>query len=365
LFDRILPQDYLIPLKSPGPGYELLQAFALAMARTSTACGNLELGLFITTALGGARATSTVSFSRASATAGAGVVKAGTVVTSTNRGTDFVTVLDVSFGAMDLGPHEVDVQAVASGEEWNVPGPKVAANGDAIPGEIDTVKVPVQDPPYWDPTIVVSQVKDATGGITALLDQLGLDRGIARGLAERDGHYRARVRSLPDTVSPDAILRVVNDLLIQVDASFDMVEFWRIDFQTVWDGPQVAAGLYQPNLCTYDDPRPAYPFRNRWLDESLHRGAFAVVVPNLGALEDVGMAYDDTAMDDPAHVSPDDGGRRAHSAYDVPRDAETGILQGGYDGFDLPKQAVYKGVFDLLQRIKAAGVAALVELQGQ
>jgi hypothetical protein len=28
LLDRILPEGYLAPIKDPGPGYEILQAFA-------------------------------------------------------------------------------------------------------------------------------------------------------------------------------------------------------------------------------------------------------------------------------------------------------------------------------------------------
>jgi hypothetical protein len=103
-------------------------------------------------------------------------------------------------------------------------------------------------------------------------------------------------------------------------------------------------------------------FYNRWLDDVEFRGAFIIVVPLLTAVSDVGMGYDDTASVPAAFNTT--AGRRACTAYDVPNTL-TAELQGGYDGFDLSARAVYFALNQTLQKIKAAGVAAIIELQGQ
>ena len=72
-----------------------------------------------------------------------------------------------------------------------------------------------------------------------------------------------------------------------------------------------------------------------------------------------------TAVGPSDHTTPAHGGKRSHSAYDVPESAASVVVQGGYDGFDLPKQALYQGLFELLQRIKPAGAAAIIELEGE
>lgn len=370
LIARLLPEDYLQPLKSGmGPGYELFQMAAEIGARVSTAATNVYNGLFIGTATGGVLATVTVALSRQNAANGAVTVKAGTVIT-TDQAKDFTIDHDVAFTSLDLGPHNVTATAVAFGYEWNFQGPFTTAGGELVPGPLSIVKTPIQDPPYGDPTILVAQVNDATGGVPPMLDQLGDDRGITRQPGELDTQYRTRIRSLPDTVSPAAIRAAVTRYLAAYGSpSYEYIETWSLQYQTCWDGPPTPLpanmqGFYDPTLFVYDDPRPPIPFRNRWLDENDYRGAFIIVLPNLAAISDVGMAYDDlTGVNPVALTTPI--GRRAACAYDVPTTLITSELQGGYDGFDLQKAGAYKGLFNLLQNIKAAGVSATIELLGQ
>lgn len=182
LFDRLLPAYYLEPLKSPGPGYEYLQSVAKMNARISEAVAHVGTGSFIGSATGGTYATATVEFYRDNSIFGAFTLKTGTVV-GTADGFLYQTVEDVTFGATDLGPHTATVQALARGWNWNKPGPVTLESGATVPGSIDRIVAPVvpSDTNNFDPTVKVRQiVGDAVGGSAAMLDGLGVDRGIYR-----------------------------------------------------------------------------------------------------------------------------------------------------------------------------------------
>ncbi len=388
LFARILPSSYLEPLQDTGPGYELLLAMAKVGERLSLAVTRTEVGAYITTSFGSNLATGTVLFARATASFGVVTVKAGTVVRATNGARDYQTLADVTFGVGEIGPKAVPVRATVADWQHDVPGQSTTLGGQVLPGAVDTVQRGILDPPYGDPTIYAFNADEICGGSPAMLDGLGLDRGIARRTGESDDAYRYRVRQLPDTVSPGAVRRAIAAVFSPLGFAADFIETWQIDYQTCWDAPSTTPGtpsyqpvppanpLYNEQLFVYDDPRPAYPpFRNRWMDEVDYRGAFIVVVPNLPAMSDVGMAYDDTAVT-PADLLTSIGGRAA-SAYDVPS-GFTAAPQGSYDGvsvpdgaggwsfnFDLAKAAVYKGLNDLLESVRAFGVFVAIELQGQ
>ena len=455
LYERILPDHYLQPIRDIGPGYELLQAFAKMFARVSSSVATLGADAQISTAQGGAKATGTVQLYRAailesgseisgqagisaSIVAGAPggqmrvtgltgmsassvgrflvlantfqsanlggfaivtfnsqssvdvtnafavipdanngniswseetrvvIVKKGTVVATSTGGKNFLTQGDVTFQPTDLGPFNVAVAAEAVGYEYNVTGQVTAADGTLLPGEIDTMLTLIEDPAMGDVLMLVKQITSTSGGIDASLDALGSDRGIERSTGEADDKYRIRVRALPDTISPNAFNRVITNILAAANNStFSLLETWDATYQTCWDGPSgtFAGSSYSPTLFVYDDPRANYPFRNRWLDLNDFRGGVIVVVDNIQPLSDVGMIWDDTALNATALVSSITGGMRACCAYDVPSTLAFGYLQGGFDGFDLNKQSLYKGLYDTLQGTKAAGVSAVVELK--
>lgn len=366
LFERILPADYLVPLRISGSGYELLQSYAKLAERVSLAVARFDSNGFFLSAAGGASASTEVMFSRP-AVGAAVTVKAGSVVTTGRGDRRYVVVKDAVFGAGDVGPIGATVQAQAQGYEWNVPGAVVTAAGDTLAGEVDTPWKLVEDPPFADPTITVAQPTEIVNGEFPALSALGLDRGLSQHPSERITTYRDRVRRLPDVVSPAAVRRAATAIFDPYRATTTFLETWEADFQTCWDGPTESRGDYASNVFVYDDPRPAFPpFRNRWLDEDTYRGAFVVVVPNLAAIEDTGVAYNDTALNPAAHVSPSHGGRRASSAWSVPQTATVAnVLAGAFDGLDLPKRAVYRGLADVLGEIKAAGVVAVIELEGE
>jgi hypothetical protein len=392
LYDRLLPRDYIGPLQvnaDVGSGYELLAGFAALGARLSLAVNRVENGSLTLYAAGGARATGLVEFYRPTDAAGEGTVLAGTVVTTSKGDRRFTTTQDAVFGPTDLGPVAVPVLSIAEGWEYNVPGQGISKGGEVLPGDIDTVLIarqstPTESPAFWDASVKVRNIVATTGGRPPMLDGLGADRGVVRQPGESDTDYRYRVRTLPDTVSPAAIRRFLTTLFARYGLTFDLVETWEKDYQTCWDYPSSNAGTPTyyggplpawlapwEEVFVYDWPDPAdpgsVPISNRWLDSVEMRAAFIVGVPLLAALEDVGMAYDDTAVTpaDRTTVQGSVTGRRAVSAYDVPATLDSAFgPQGGYDGFDLPRQAFYRALYLGLQAIKAAGVTAAVELRG-
>lgn len=214
LFDRTFPFGYIYPMKTtPDGGYEVFEATAASGARVSLAIQREENDLLTMFAPTGAYATGTVTFSRPTFTAGAVTIEAGTVLTTSKGGKQFTTNTDVVFGATDLGPHTCTVTAVAFGYVYNTRGPFTAASGAAIPGEIDTIYTLTTSPPYGDISFVVAQAIDTTGGTDMALERLAWDRGIARSNNESPEPFRLRVRTLPDTVSPGAIQRVVQSVM--------------------------------------------------------------------------------------------------------------------------------------------------------
>jgi len=192
LFDRILPDHYLLPLKDPGPGYEYLQAVAAMIARVSEGVAHTGSGCYIGSATGGSYSTVQVQLYRDTAYFGPCTLlgneysKQGTLV-GTADGYYYQLLENVNFSSTDLGPYTVTAQAVARGWLWNRPGPFTTADGEYVPGAIDRLIKPVfplsPSPPNFDPTIKVRQVSAATGGSAPMLDAIGNDRGIPRNFA--------------------------------------------------------------------------------------------------------------------------------------------------------------------------------------
>jgi len=163
IFGRILPIGYWQPIvDKEGDGFELFQAIAQVLSLTSAQVERYWRGGFLTLAPEGSFATVEVVFSRPDAGLGAVTVLAGTVVTTSNGGRDFITNANVVFGIGDLGPHTVLATALYPDEEFNVPGERTSAFGELFPGSIDIIKALLEEPPYGDPTIVVKQVPPPT-----------------------------------------------------------------------------------------------------------------------------------------------------------------------------------------------------------
>jgi hypothetical protein len=187
LFDRLLPDYYLAPMKpsgntfpnvgQSGAGYEYLQAVAKIMSRVSLSVAHMTDAGFIGTSTGGARATATVQFYRPNTIFGPIELLAGTLV-GTFDGYLYQTTSTTTLSGLTTGA--VEVEAIAKGYDWNKPGP-ITVNGEEIAGPLDRlVSAVLPDGGAMDPTIKVKQLTEAAGGISNTLDGIGLDRGVLR-----------------------------------------------------------------------------------------------------------------------------------------------------------------------------------------
>lgn len=222
LFDRLLPDFYLAPLKEPGPGYEYLQAVAKMNARVSEAVAHIGTGCYIGSATGGSYASAQVEFYRDNVLYGAVTLRQGTVV-GTVDGYYYQTTADVVFGALEYGPKTVTVQALARGWNWNKPGPSLTKAGDILPGSITRLISPVVVGSNFDPTLQVRQKTDATGGSSPMLDGLGEDRGLNRSIAYATVQL-TRTNTYPTAVLPGSRLKTADGFLYRV---VDTIKFER------------------------------------------------------------------------------------------------------------------------------------------
>lgn len=352
LFDRIVPPEYIEPLKSPGPGYEILQMFAKVFERISIGVGRSECQMHLAFSSGGAKAKGDVEFFRTSSSNGAFTLKSGSVVRASNTNREYVLLTDVVFGATDL-KKVTEVEARQPDFQFNVTGITVDANGNELEGEIDELILPLMDASFAEPTLQVRQVNDLEGGQPASLDQIGADRSIDRaGVSETDDAYRFRVRQLPDTVSPDAIQRQLDDFFRISGITHDFLEVFENRLQSCWNAPSTPVsnpivGDYDPNLFVYNDPRTI--IGNRWMGADTIAGGFVVEVPNI-TLDDHGFAFDAADISTVTGIP----------AFDV-----TLADAGAYNGEDLEASAFLLRLSNLLRKIKAGGVASIIELEGQ
>lgn len=365
---RVVPETYLQPIRDVGPGYELYQASAAVMARTSLATARFEDDVYILTAKGGALATVPVTFYRLTATAGAVTMLAGTLVRASSRGVSYRTLTDAAFGPTDL---TATTSAIATGYgyEWNIRGPFVDRDGAVWPGDLDTIDMPMQDPVFGDPSVLVRNDADADGlGRPRSLDALGGERALPRHGSEGDVNYRVRIRTLPDTITPAAIFRQVANYFRPFPGLFwRIIETWKHEYQECYDAPELpptATENYDKTLFVYDDPRPASPIRNRWLGENDYLAAFIVEVATPSAIDDFGFAYDDPAAD--AVGTPPSVATRALSSYDVPDFMAPPARAPAYDApADFGITALFEGLYALLDEIKPAGAFVVIHIQEQ
>lgn len=300
LFERLLPASYLAPIKSPGPGYEYLQAVGQMAARASEAIGHVGTGQYIRSATGGTFSVGTVELYRTSTLGSAITVEAGTIV-GTADGYLYATQDAVIFGAGDVGPHPVSVKAMVRGWLYDQPAPFTSAGGELIPGPVAVMVLPkVAAPVYFDPYLAVRQVTAMSGGAAPMLDGLGYDRGLSRMVDESDASYRARMLTLPDTVTPAAMQRVIKatigDVVSAAGANYIYREIWDLRLMTAWDFPanqtltlaalNVEVSPFNGNIFVWDLDQPNVPdqLANRWYGDVSDRGAFYIGLPNIPSL---------------------------------------------------------------------------------
>ena len=284
---RFLPAEYLEPMEPPragapgAPGYEVILAASQALSRVSAAAERLGCGLFFLTAPSAELSTATVTLTRASTSTGTlGVfdVKAGSSVVATS-GRIYFTSEDVTFGSGDLSVSVPVVSSVAA--YWL--NTAVVAGVTTVPVTTTwSVGSLTQDPPFSDTTIEVEADGSTDNGVSPFLELLGNDRGLTQYVGESDEAFRLRCRTLPDTITPGAIQRMLARIFTAPTQAYEYHDVWAADFQTAYDMPMDT----NPVVFCYDDPRSFPPSRNRYLPRN-HLQAFVVSLADSdGAIPD-------------------------------------------------------------------------------
>lgn len=371
VFNRVAPQEYIDPLFDPGPGGEILQMFAKIMERASVAVGRAECGLNYSLAHGGFKARGIVEFYRDNAIAGTFTLLRGSVVRTSKTRREFVLLRNLVFGASDL-VLQAEVEARQADYQFNVEGRTFTADGTPLEGEIDELTLPLMEPPLAELTLQVRQPVATSQGQPDTLGELGKDRSIFKQVGETDDDYRRRIQSLPETISPEALVKQLDQIFIPIDKEYTLIETWLNTYQAGWDGPDSAITNlvmedFDPNLFVYDDPRANPPFRNRWLGAEDHRAGLVLVIPNLETFRDFGCVDDDPALSVSDLTSP--LGERALSADDIPSDTllDPDVISTpcAVDGEDELKASFIRNMNNLMQKVKAGGVFFTIELEGQ
>jgi hypothetical protein len=270
---RFLPAEYLEPMEPPragaagAPGYEVILAASQALSRVSAAAERLGCGLFFLTAPSAELSTATVTLTRASTATGVFDVKAGSSVVATS-GRIYFTSEDVTFGSGDLWVSVPVVSSVAA--YWL--NTAVVAGVTTVPVTTTwSVGSLTQAPPFSDTTIEVEADGSTANGVSPFLELLGNDRGLTQYLGESDEAFRLRCRTLPDTVTPGAIQRMLARIFTAPTQAYEYHDLWAVDFQTAYDMPLDT----DPVVFVYDDPRSFPPSRNRYLPRN-YMQAFVV-----------------------------------------------------------------------------------------
>lgn len=289
IYNTVYPFEYLRPMKvNPSAGYEQFQSYAALGERISLAVKHFLCGQYAMYADGPAFATGTVAFFRTD-TASDVMLEIGSTV-STGDGRVYVTTAQTEFLSGNTLPELLltPVRAIAAGYDYNRRGQRTTARGETLAGEVSLCINIIQTPPYTDPTIQVRQPNDIEGGVCDALACLAYDRGVYRGEDEPDSALRLRTRTLPDTVTPNAIRRQLAQYLDPRGVGWAFVEPWALSYQTCWDAPSSNAGtpsyqpvpptnlLYNENLFWYDEPTNQDRFRNYWLAREDARAAFII-----------------------------------------------------------------------------------------
>lgn len=198
-------------------GEDLYRAMARVFATVAGQAAPRLQGAYIRRAEGAHRARATVRVTWAESTTDAVTVRAGQLLFATRWGAKWRLLEDLVRAAGPAGYVDVLAEAEWAGTEYLVG-----------PGTIVVVEIPVTASPVdsitWgadttadgkaefladvaDGTVTCTNAAVPTLGTLGTLDLLAMERGLPRVEDESSTTLRARIRTLPDVVTPGAILR--------------------------------------------------------------------------------------------------------------------------------------------------------------
>lgn len=243
LYERLTARldDYQVDVWEGRDGEEFYRAAcAVAAALLARASERLR-ARYILQATGAQRASASVRITWASSTVDAYGLRAGQVIAKTPWGVRYYLTEAVERAASEAaGSQDVGIAALWTGFEGNVEAEHISEW--ALPGGVD----PAAQIAWTAGTgaagqsefiagiasgdITIAGLTDATGGADGTLDLIGIGRALPRSAGEGDAAYRARLRALPDVVTPGAIQRVVNAALEPYGLEATIEEPWDYGF---------------------------------------------------------------------------------------------------------------------------------------
>ena len=205
-----------------------------------------------------------------------------------------------------------------------------------------------------DGGLSVTNEAQPSGGLSAMLDELGAERNLPRASAESDAAYRERIATPADVVSPNALHRAANRVLVPIGISHclrevgDASHFPGLFFDA--GGSAAGDGAHAPDPAPDPTRNFAYDFdftvrpTDRYklnLDWSEFRAFFVVSVPTRSD-GDFGCPYDGTTAD----AFP------VLNAYDRAEPAAA----CAFDGFPNTASQFWRRLYASLNDTKAGGV---------
>ena len=189
--------------------------------------------------------------------------------------------------------------------------------------------------------IAVTNLAAPVGGKSAMLDELGGQRGVGRAPGMLDGQYRKLVATPADTICPNAIRRAANRILAPMGESCCLREIGGPLFLGAFADAGSSADLPQhPDVNFAADVDPAlWPLDRfkRVMAYQESRGYFEVGVPRLN-LDEFGI---------PADANP----------VGLENCADSTVPLNFYDGFPCGNAVVQGAVYDAVDRARAGGVS--------
>lgn len=155
------------------------------------------------------------------------------------------------------------------------------------------VQIVVEIEELSDFGITVTQPDPITGGTGGTLDAIATDRGQGRVAGETDDELRFRLSELADTISPNAIRRVLDCILKPCGIRFTMTETGDVQglMGFTWDLHPYDFGQVAPIGKTAGSQYVGQG--GVWLDETMYSRFFLISVSCPDAPDAQGLAYDD------------------------------------------------------------------------
>ena len=310
-------------------GWEILQGYAAQMSAVSSDVSILSREGHVSYAKGGAKASVTLTFSRTNTTDL--TLEIGLPV-FTEWGTIFLTTNEVSWSGGDSSDKTVEALALREGYTYNVPADSITELRRPTSKEIG------------DSTLTVTNVSEATGGVTPMLDYIVPNRGIQRAFGESDEALRKRFRTVRDAKVPGAIRRAVASVLDPLGLTGTYIDGYDAG---MFLGE---TGDVEHDMAGYLDvgEDPSDPHKGNpellLLSQNDSRRCFFVIVPQMTVSKEFGLFANESGDTQPA------------PKYNALGETGDVTLSGFLDGYSIGINETFSELYELLDSKRCPGI---------